>query len=101
MTEYDFMLSDRIAKIQSMNDLYNLEQNAYISFSGGKDSTVLSKLIDEALPDNKIPRVYFNTGIEYKEMVAFVERERERLSHNYCKAFSKCKSNARNRWLSF
>lgn len=77
MTENEFMLSDRITKIKSMNDLYDLEHNAYISFSGGKDSTVLSHLIDEALPDNKIPRVYLNTGIEYKDIVAFVERERE------------------------
>lgn len=78
MTENEFLLADRIAKIKSMNGLYDLENNAYISFSGGKDSTVLSHLIDEALPNNKIPRVYLNTGIEYKSVVSFVERERER-----------------------
>ena len=71
--EYDFMLQDRIAKIQAINEQYDLEHNAYISFSGGKDSCVLSKLIDLALPRNKIPRVYFNTGIEYKAMVDFVK----------------------------
>lgn len=78
MTENEFLLQDRIQKIKSMNELYNLEQNAYISFSGGKDSAVLSKLVDIALPNNKIPRVYNNTGIEYKLMVTYVERERER-----------------------
>lgn len=78
MTENEFLLQDRITKIKSINELYNLENNAYISFSGGKDSTVLSHLIDEALPDNKIPRVYLNTGIEYLMVVSFVERERER-----------------------
>ena len=78
MTENEFLLTDRIQKIKSMNELYDLENNAYISFSGGKDSTVLSHLIDEALPNNKIPRVYLNTGIEYKSIVAYVERERER-----------------------
>ena len=78
MTENEFLLADRIQKIQSMNKLYNLEENAYISYSGGKDSTVLSHLIDEALPNNKIPRVYLNTGIEYLMIVSFVERERER-----------------------
>jgi 3'-phosphoadenosine 5'-phosphosulfate sulfotransferase (PAPS reductase)/FAD synthetase len=31
-----------------------------------------------ALPGNKIPRVYANTGIEYKIVFDFVERERER-----------------------
>ena len=78
MTENEFLLADRIAKIKSMNELYDLEHNAYISFSGGKDSTVLHHLVDEALPGNKIPRVYINTGIEYKDIVIFVERERER-----------------------
>ena len=78
MTENEFLLQDRITKIKSINELYDLENNAYISFSGGKDSTVLHYLIDEALPNNKIPRVYFNTGIEYLMVVSFVERERER-----------------------
>ena len=78
MTENEFLLQDRIAKIKSINEQYDLEHNAYISFSGGKDSTVLSHLVDEALPGNTIPRVFFNTGIEYKLLVSFVERERER-----------------------
>ena len=74
----EFLLQDRLQKIRSMNELYDLEHNAYLSFSGGKDSTVLHYLLDEALPGNKIPRVYLNTGIEYKMVVSFVERERER-----------------------
>lgn len=78
MTENEFLLADRIQKIKSMNELYDLENNSYISFSGGKDSTVLSKLIDIALPNNKIPRVYINTGIEYRLLVQYIMRERER-----------------------
>ena len=78
MTENEFLLADRIQKIKSINELYDLENKAYISFSGGKDSTVLSRLIDEALPNNNIPRLYLNTGIEYLMVVSFVERERER-----------------------
>lgn len=72
MTEIEFELADRITKIKSINALYDLEHNAFISFSGGKDSTVLTRLIDEALPDNRIPRVFFNTGIEYKAILEFV-----------------------------
>lgn len=45
MTENEFMLQDRISKIKSINKLYDLENNAYVSFSGGKDSTVLHYLI--------------------------------------------------------
>lgn len=65
MTENEFLLQDRISKIKSINEQYDLENNAYLSFSGGKDSTVLHYLLDEALPENKIPRLFLNTGIEY------------------------------------
>ena len=75
MTENEFLLADRIAKIQSVIQKYG-EENFYVSFSGGKDSTVLSALIDIALPGNTIPRVFANTGIEYRLIVEFVERER-------------------------
>lgn len=73
MMDYDLMLLDRIAKIQAINNQYDLLNNSYIAFSGGKDSVVLSHLIDLALPDNKIPRVYANTGIEYNDMVKYVK----------------------------
>lgn len=72
MTEHEFTLADRIAKIKSINEKYDLENNAYVSFSGGRDSTVLHYLMDEALPGNKIPRVFINTGIEYKATLKFV-----------------------------
>ena len=71
--EFKSDLLDRIAKIQSINKQYNLLDNSYIAFSGGKDSVVLSHLIDIALPNNKIPRVYSNTGIEFVKMVKFVK----------------------------
>ena len=67
----DFILQDRIEKIKSVINKYG-EENFYISFSGGKDSTVLSFLIDLAIPDNKIPRVYADTGIELNMIRDFV-----------------------------
>ena len=72
MTENEFLLEDRIGVIRSANEKYDLEHNAYISFSGGKDSTLLSRLIDMALPGNTIPRVFIDTGIEYKSIRDFV-----------------------------
>ena len=71
MTENEFLLFDRIEKIKSVIGKYG-EENFHISFSGGKDSTVLHYLIDMALPDNKIPRVYANTGIELNMIRDFV-----------------------------
>ena len=71
MTDNELLLQDRIEKIQTVIDKYG-EENFYISFSGGKDSTVLSWLIDYALPNNRIPRVYANTGIELNMIRDFV-----------------------------
>jgi len=72
MTEHEFILEDRIAKIQSIINQEG-EDKFCLSFSGGKDSTVLHYLLDMALPNNKIPRVFINTGIEYKMIVDFVK----------------------------
>ena len=69
----ELLLVDRLDVIRKVNDKYDLETNAYISFSGGKDSTILHYLIDMALPNNRIPRVFINTGIEYNDIVSFVK----------------------------
>ena len=61
----EFLLMDRLQKIRQIVNKYG-EENFYISFSGGKDSTVLSALVDMALPDNKIQRVYANTNLQKK-----------------------------------
>ena len=67
----ELILYDRLAVIRDTIAKYG-EDTWCISFSGGKDSMVVHRLIDMALPDNKIPRVYANTGIEYQKMVEFV-----------------------------
>lgn len=67
----EMILYDRVKKIKDVIEKYG-EENFYISFSGGKDSTVLSALVDMAIPNNKIPRVYANTGIELKMILDFV-----------------------------
>ena len=74
MKDNELLEIDRIEKIRSINKLYDLEKNAYLSFSGGKDSTVLHYLLDLALPNNKIPRLFINTGIEYEYIVDFVKQ---------------------------
>lgn len=74
MTENEFILSDRLQKIKQIINQYG-EENFYISFSGGKDSTVLSYLVDLALPLNNIPRVYADTGIELNMIRDFVYKQ--------------------------
>lgn len=72
MIDNDFMEIDRIQKIQQIINKYG-EDKFYLSFSGGRDSTVLSALIDIALPGNSIPRVFADTGIELNEVRKFVK----------------------------
>ncbi len=43
----------------------------YVSFSGGKDSTVLLHIVRQMYPD--IEAVFVNTGLEYPEIQAFVK----------------------------
>lgn len=68
----ELILFDRLEIIKTANDKWDLENNAYVSFSGGKDSTILHHLIDIALPNNRIPRVYIDTGMDYKMIKTFV-----------------------------
>lgn len=42
----------------------------YVSFSGGKDSTVLKHIVDGMYDD--VPAVFVNTGLEYPEIQTFV-----------------------------
>lgn len=65
------ILNERIHKIDMVMREYG-EENFYLAFSGGRDSTVLHHLLDIALPGNTIPRVYSDTGIEYKAVRQFV-----------------------------
>ena len=46
------------------------EGNVYVSFSGGKDSTVLLDLVRKSYPD--VPAVFADTGLEYPEVRRFV-----------------------------
>ena len=63
----ELLLADRLGVIRSADERYDLEHNAYLSFSGGKDSTILHHLLDMALPGNDIPRVFIDTGMRREE----------------------------------
>ena len=45
----------------------------YVSFSGGKDSTVLKHIVDNMPGGYDIPAVFVNTGLEYPEIQKFVK----------------------------
>ena len=58
-----------LSRIRQFYDYFN--GNVYISFSGGKDSTVLLNIVRSLYP--KVPAVFVNTGLEYPEIVKFVK----------------------------
>jgi 3'-phosphoadenosine 5'-phosphosulfate sulfotransferase (PAPS reductase)/FAD synthetase len=47
------------------------EDGVYVSFSGGKDSTVLLDIVRQDYPD--VPAVFVDTGLEYPEIREFVK----------------------------
>ena len=48
------------------------QNGVYVSFSGGKDSTVLLHLVRELYPD--VEAVFVNTGLEFPEIQRFVKQ---------------------------
>ena len=50
--------------------MYILNEDVYVSFSGGIDSTVLVDLVRKEV--GRVPLVFVNTGLEYKEIKEFV-----------------------------
>lgn len=59
---------------QRIREFYNeLGGKVYISFSGGKDSTVLLDLVRKEFPDTVA--VYCDTGLEYPELKEFVKKQ--------------------------
>lgn len=48
--------------------------SVYVSFSGGKDSTVLKHIVDSMYDD--VPSVFVNTGLEYPEIQRFAKSQK-------------------------
>ena len=53
----------------------NKGEDVYLSWSGGKDSTVLKHIIDTNMPYYHIKSVYVDTGLEYPEIREFVKKD--------------------------
>lgn len=60
--------------IQRINAWYDYwDGNVYVSFSGGKDSTVLLDIVRNRCFHKDVPAVFVDTGLEYPEIREFVK----------------------------
>jgi len=64
-------LKERLSLIRISEYYYHFGGKIYISFSGGKDSTVLLHLIRTKFPD--VEAVFIDTGLEFPEIRSFVK----------------------------
>lgn len=71
MQEFPLDLKIRITKERIKEWHRHWNGKISVSFSGGKDSTVLLHIAREVFPD--IPAIFVNTGLEYPEIREFVD----------------------------
>lgn len=69
----DTTTSEAISYIKDRARKYSIDE-MFVSFSGGKDSTVTSDLVTKALGTNKVIHIYGNTTLEYPETINYIER---------------------------
>ena len=68
----DIKIAKSKLRIEEWISWYGYDK-VYISFSGGKDSTVLMHLVRQVNPS--IPAVFVDTGLEYPEVKDFVKKQ--------------------------
>ena len=73
---YNAMTSEATQFIRDTAEHYDMTE-MYVSFSGGKDSTVVSSLVLRALADEQVLHVYGDTTLEFPETKEYVSRFRK------------------------
>lgn len=70
---YNFISEEAISYIQSFRDKWNIE-DMLVSFSGGKDSTVTSHLVNTALGSNRVLHIFGDTTLEFPATMEYKKR---------------------------
>ncbi len=74
---YHYITEEAVHYIQQYKDQYSFE-DMMVSFSGGKDSTVTSHLVNTALGTNSVLHVFGDTTLEFPYTLEY----KKRFSHN-------------------
>ena len=69
-----------MTKVRIRGWLDHWDDECYISFSGGKDSTVLVDIVHNKMGRKDIPLVFVDTGLEYPEVREFVKSYGDRVT---------------------
>lgn len=70
---YNYITEEAISFIQQYIDKYSLD-DMMVSFSGGKDSTVTSHIVNRALGTNKVLHVFGDTTLEFPYTLEYKKR---------------------------
>lgn len=65
--------TEAIEYIKQKSDGYDID-SMFVSFSGGKDSTVISDLVTRAIGSKKVIHIYGDTTLEYPETIKYIQR---------------------------
>ena len=70
---YNYITAEAVEFVQSYKDRYEIE-DMMVSFSGGKDSTVTSHIVNRALGTNKVLHVFGDTTLEFPYTLEYKKR---------------------------
>jgi len=90
---YRDILNEAIDNIKRVSDNYESNE-MFISFSGGKDSTVVDSLVNRAIPYSKVKKIFGDTTLEFDYTYEYIQRIKE---ENNSKKYSKLLTAKNNR----
>ena len=70
---FNYIVEEAVTYIQGYKDKYSLD-DMFVSFSGGKDSTVTSHLVNTAFGTNKVLHIFGDTTLEYPTTMEYKKR---------------------------
>lgn len=70
---YNFITEEAVRFVQQYREKYSIE-DMMVSFSGGKDSTVTSHIVNRALGTNKVLHIFGDTTLEFPYTMEYKKR---------------------------